>query len=185
MEEEKQFENQQLEKKQTGKNIMRGIKLAEVVLNCGAVGEKLERAVKLLRLVSGKQPIRTLSKHRIPGFGIRPGLEVGCKVTLRGRAALDLLKKLLEALNNQLNLKQVGPGKVSFGIHEYIEVPGLQFQRDMGIMGFDVNLNLMRAGKRVSLKKIKHARIPTRHRITKEETIKFMEENFNTKIKEK
>jgi len=161
---------------------MKNIKLAEVVLNCGATGEKLERSVKLLRLISSKEPKRTLSKRRIPGFGIRPGIDVGCKVTLRGKEAEELVKRLLQAINNQLKWKQVGQGKVSFGIHEYIEVPDLQFQRDIGILGFDVNINLTRPGRRVSLRKIKRAKIPTRHRISKEETIKFMEEKFNVKV---
>jgi large subunit ribosomal protein L5 len=169
-------------KQEVKENRMRNIKLAEVVLNCGATGEKLERSVKLLKFVSGKQPIKTLSKRRIPSFGIRPGLEVGCKVTLRGKSALDLIKRLLESINNQLKVKQIGPGKISFGVHEYIQVPGLQFQRDIGIMGFDVNINLMRTGKRVSSRKIKRGRIPARHKISKEETIKFMEKNFNTSI---
>lgn len=168
--------------KEVKENKMRKIKLAELVLNCGATGEKLEHSIKLLRFVSGKNPIKTLSKHRIPGFGIRPGLEIGCKVTLCGKEAVELIKRLLEAVDHQLKSKQIGPGKVSFGIHEYIEIPGLQFQRDIGMLGFDVNINLMRAGRRVKLKKIKRGKIPARHKITKEETQKFMEENFETKI---
>ena len=49
-------------------------------------------------------------------------------------------------------------------------------------MGFDVTIVFRRMGKRVVLKKIKRGRIPVRHRISKEEIIKFMEEKFNTRF---
>jgi large subunit ribosomal protein L5 len=163
-------------------NLMRGIRLSEMVLSCGGVGEKLERAVKLLKIISGREPIKTLSKRRIPTFGIRPGLEIGCKVTLKGKNAEALLKRLLEAVGNQLTENQIGQGQLNFGIHEYIEIPGIQFQRDIGIMGFDIAVNLARAGSRIGERKSKKGRVPLRHRISKEETRGFMETRFNTKI---
>lgn len=163
-------------------NIMRKIVIEKLVLSCGAVGEKLERSMKLLKFLTDEEPVKTITKKRMPSFNIRPGLAIGCKVTLRGKKAVEMLKKLLEVSNNQLKKKQIGEGVVNFGIHEYIEISGIQFQREIGILGFDASLSLRRAGFNIKLKKIKQGKIPLRHKITKEETIKFMQENFNTKI---
>lgn len=163
------------------KNKMRNIRVKEIILNCGAVGEKLERSMKLLELISGMKPIKTKSRKRIPGFGIRPGLEIGCKVTLRGRKAIELLKKLFES-NRELKEKQFGEGYVNFSIEEYITIPGFEFKRDIGILGFNVSVNLYRAGLNVEKRRIKSDRIPKRHKISKEETIKFMKDNFDILI---
>ena len=163
-------------------NSSRRIRISSVVLNCGALAEKLEKAMKLLELVSGLKPIKTKSRKRIPGFGIRPGLEIGCKVTIKGNKSSDLLKRLLTAVSNQLNKKQIGNGNLSFGIHEYIEIPGIQFQRAIGIMGFDVSVNFQRQGYSIERRKHARSKVPLRHKVTKQETIKFMEENFNIKI---
>lgn len=167
------------EKKQ---NLMRNIKISEMILNCGALDEKLERSIKLLKIISGKEPKKTLAKKRIPAFGLRQGLDVGCKVTLRGNDAQALLKRLLEAVGNTLNEKQFGKGQLSFGIHEYIEIPGMQFYREIGITGFDVSVNLARAGSKIAERKRKKGHVPLRHRISKQETEMFMQEKFNTKI---
>lgn len=165
-------------------NPMRNIRMAELTLNCGATGEKLERAIKLLRMMTSKEPVKTLSKRRIPSFDIRPGLQIGCKVTLRGKEAETLLRRLLEAIGNQLSSRQVGQGQLSFGIHEYIEIPGVQFSREIGILGFDVSVNLARAGSKIAKRKSRKGHIPLRHKITKEETEMFMQTKFNTKILE-
>jgi len=164
--------------------IMKELRLSKVVLNCGAKGEKLERATKLLKLITGSEPKHTKSKVRIPAFGIRPGLEIGCKVTLRGKKAFDMAKKLLEAVDNRLNKKNIGKGFVNFGIREYIEIPGITFQRDIGILGLDVSIVLERPGFSIKRKKSKR-KIPARHKIGREETAAFMEKYFNVKIEAK
>ncbi len=161
---------------------MRDVKMEKLVLNCGGVGEKLERSVKLLKYLSNKEPIVTLSRKRIPTFGTRKGLEIGCKVTLRGKGAEELVTRLLAAIGNKLSKGQIGSGTVSFGIHEYIEIPSIQFQREIGILGFDASITLGRAGFCVSKRKHAMAKIPPRHRITKEETANFMIQKFNTSI---
>ena len=165
-------------------NKMRQIKIEKLVLSCGAVGEKLDRSMKLLKFLTGKEPIRTITTKRMPAFSIRPGLQIGCKVTLRGPQVSEILRRMLEVNDNNLTKKQVGNGVVNFGIHEYIEIPGIQFQREIGILGFDGSLSLKRAGFNVKLRKIKRGSIPARHKITKEETAKFMEDNFKVKITE-
>jgi large subunit ribosomal protein L5 len=166
-------------------NSMREIKIEKVVLNCGGIGDKLDKSAKLLKMITGKNAVRTTSNKRIPDFGVRPGLEIGCKITLTGKEAIDLLKKLMQAKNNSFLKRQFNEGTFSFGIPEYIEIPGVNFQREIGMLGLDVNVKFKRAGFSIDKKKIKSGKIPNRHKISKEETIEFMEKNFQIKLTEK
>jgi len=162
-------------------NPMRQIKIEKVVLNVGGIGENLERGMRLLKLLSGKKPSKTVARKRIPALGVRPGLEVGGVVTIRKNPE-ELLKRMLIAIDNVLKKRQISTDNFSFGIKEYLEIPGVEYQRDIGILGLDVIVVFKRSGRRVRLRKIKRGRIPQRHRIPKEEIIKFMEDTFQTKF---
>ncbi|NCN52003.1 50S ribosomal protein L5 [archaeon] len=163
-------------------NKMREIKIEKVVLNIGGTGDYLNKGHKLLEIITNKKPSKTTSRKRIPGFGVRPGLEVGTVVTIR-KGAEEILKKMLSAIENTIKKRQVSENNFSFGIHEYIEIPGMEYHRDIGIMGLDVTVVFKRSGRRVRLKKIKGGKIPKRQVITKEEIIKFMKNKFQTRFK--
>ena len=94
------------EEKTSKANKMEEFKLEKVILNIGAVGEDLNKGMILLEKVASKKPVKVRATKRIPTWSVRPGLEVGAKVTLRGDAAKEILKKLLPALDNQLKEKQ-------------------------------------------------------------------------------
>ena len=163
-------------------NSMRKIKIEKIVLSVGGTAEELAKGVKLLKLLTKRTPAKMMSHKRIPSFGVRPRLEVGAVITIRKNISEEL-KKMLTAIENKLRKKQVSENNFSFGVKEYIEVPGMEYQRDLGIMGFDVTVVFKRAGRRVKLRKIKQGRVPARQRISKEEIIKFMEDNFNTEFR--
>jgi large subunit ribosomal protein L5 len=163
-------------------NLMREIKIEKVVLNVGGVGEDLEKGVKLLKVLSGKKPTKTRSNKRIPTWNIRPGLEVGAVVTLR-KGYEELLMKVLAAEEGNLKKKQVSENNFSFGIKDYLEVPGMEYQREIGIMGLDITLVFKRTGRRVKLRKIKKGKVPKRQFISQEEIIKFMEKNYSVQFK--
>lgn len=171
----------QIEKNQ---NPMRKIKLEKVVLSCGAKSPELEKSIRLLEMLSGMkaQIIKSGPKTRIPDFGVRPGLEVGTRVTLRGKGALEILKKLLGAIDNTLSKKQITRNTFSFGIKEYIEIPGAEYKREIGIRGLNVTATFIRAGARVKRKKIKSGKLPKKQHLSKEEITNFMEENFATEV---
>jgi len=162
-------------------NVMRTIKIEKVILGVGGTGDSLEKGIKIIERISLKKAVRRKSKKRIPSLSVRPGLEVGAIVTLRKNPE-EMLKRLLVAKENTLRKKQMSENTFSFGIKEYIEIPGMEYQRDIGIIGFDVIVTLKRAGKRVGIRKIKGGKVPLRQKITKEEIIKFMEENFQTRF---
>ena len=162
-------------------NPMREIKLDKVVLNIAGVADKLDKGVILLEAVSGKKAIRVKATKRIPTWNVRPGLEVGTKVTLRGTDALAMIKKLLPAIDNSLKEKQIQDNCFSFGIHEYIEIPGVEYIREVGIMGFEVTVVFARAGKVVEKKKVKRGK-SRRLTVSREEIEGFVIERFGTEI---
>jgi len=162
-------------------NIMRIPRIERVVLNVGGVAEKLDKGVILLEKLTGKKAVRVVARKRIPTWNVRPGLEVGTKVTLRGKEAEEIIKKILPAINNTIKERQIRPNFVSFGIKEYIEIPGMEYIREVGIMGFEATIVFVRAGKRVGLRKIKMGKT-RRQEVTIEEITKIMEEKFETKI---
>lgn len=165
-------------------NPMREVKLEKVVLSCGAVGPDLEKSKKLLEMLSGKKAyiIKAGPKRRIPNFNVKPNLPLGTSVTLRKKEAFETLKKLLGAVDNEIKKKQIAENSFSFGIKEYIEIPGTEYKRDIGIRGLNVTACFIRAGVRVKRKKIKRGGVPAKQYVTKDEIIKFMEENFNTEF---
>tara|TARA_Y100000310_G_scaffold273050_1_gene288316 strand:- start:138 stop:656 length:519 start_codon:yes stop_codon:yes gene_type:complete len=171
-----------MEKETNKENIMRKIKIEKVVLSVGGIGDELEKGYKLLEFITNKKPTKTKSKKRIPSLGVRPGLEIGAVVTLRKNLD-EFIKRMLSTIDNQLKKKQMSVNNFSFGIKEYIEIPGMEYQRDIGIRGFDITIVFKRTGRRVSLKKAKKGKIPKRQHITKEEIIKFMEDNFQVEFR--
>ena len=162
-------------------NLLREIKIEKIVFSIGGTGDYLEKGFKLLQLLSGKKPAKMKTRKRIPSLGIRPGLEIGAVVTIR-KNINEILGKILAAEDNTLKKKQISENNFSFGVKEYIEIPGMEYQRDIGIIGFDVTVVFKRAGRRVKLKKIKRGKIPKRQIISPQEIIKFMEDNFQTRF---
>ena len=96
-----------------------------------------------------------------------------------------MLPKLLEAVDNKLSARQFDDnGNIAFGIHEYIEIPGIKYDPKIGIMGLEVCITLERPGYRIKRRKLLTRKIPSRHRITKKESVDFMTASFNTKVEE-
>jgi large subunit ribosomal protein L5 len=168
-------------KKTDKKNPMRKVKIEKVVLSIGGTAEDLEKGIKLLKILTERNPARMKSRKRIPSLGVRPKLEVGAVVTIRKKPE-ELLRRLLSTRDNTLKKSQISENNFSFGVEEYIEIPGTEYQRDIGIRGLDVTVVFKRTGRRVKLRKAKRGKVPKRQNIPKEEIIKFMEENFQTQF---
>jgi large subunit ribosomal protein L5 len=163
------------------KNPTREIKIEKIVLSIGGTGEDLEKGVNLLQTLTQRKPSRIKTRRRIPSLNVRPGLEVGAVVTLRKNIG-EVLNRMLATIDNKLKKKQISSNNFSFGIHEYIEIPGMEFIREIGIRGLDVTVVFKRAGRRVKLRKVKRGKFSQRQVTSKEEIIKFMEDKFNTKF---
>ena len=166
---------------------MKEISVDKITLNIGAGKDqaKLEKGIKLINNIAGRAPVKTFTRKRIQEWGLRPGLPIGCKLTLRKSIALELLKKLLDAKDNTLQSSNFdNEGNISFGIHEYIDVPGIKYDPDIGIMGFQVCITLKRKGFRIKSRALKKHAIPKKHRIRKVEALDFMKNAFNLSVGE-
>ncbi|OIO66311.1 50S ribosomal protein L5 [Candidatus Woesearchaeota archaeon CG_4_10_14_0_2_um_filter_57_5] len=163
---------------------MKNIRIEKLTLNVGAGKNQqvLEKGLKLIESIAGVPPVKTITQKRIQAWGLRPGLPIGCKITLRGEKAAELLPRLLAAKEKTLRSSQMGPGNVSFGIHEYIDVPGVNYDPDIGIMGFEVCVTLERPGYGVKRRRAHRAKVGNKHLITKEDTVAYMKETYQVQV---
>jgi len=169
------------------KNAMQKPRIDKVVLNIGvgSSGEELGRAEKLLRKLTNRTPIRTTSKHKIPAWNIRKREPIGCKVTLRGKDAVEILKRGLYAKDNRLGANNFDDaGNVAFGVQEYIDIKDIKYDPEIGIYGLNFNVTLERPGYRVKRRRLAKAKVPKKHNVKKEEAIGFMKENFGVEIEQ-
>jgi large subunit ribosomal protein L5 len=165
-------------------NIMKNIRIEKVTLNigCGKDQTRLEKAVKLLKNITGIDPVKTITQKRIPEWGLRPGLPVGCKITIRKQQAKELIIRVLKAKDNILKESSFGnAGTISFGLEEYIDIPEVKYDPEIGIMGLEVCITLERPGFRIKKRKISTKKIPKKHNITKEEAMEYMKKEFGIK----
>ncbi|BDH79746.1 MAG TPA: 50S ribosomal protein L5 [Methanothermobacter sp.] len=166
-------------------NPMERVRIAKATLNIGVGegGERLARAEKLLETMTGQKPVKTISKVTNPEFGIRKKQPIGCKVTLRGEKAEEIIRKFLDGIGNKIKASQFDDqGNVSMGIEEHIDMPGMKYDPDIGIFGMDLSITFEKPGYRISRRRIQKRKVPRKHRVTREEAIKFMKEKFNVKI---
>ncbi|MDK2876376.1 MAG: hypothetical protein PWQ22_786 [Archaeoglobaceae archaeon] len=158
-------------------NPMREILLEKVVINLGIgeSGERLQKAEKMLSELVSQKPATTIAKKTIKNFGIRKKEKIGLKVTLRGEKAMEFLKRALKVKEMKLSKRSINAGNFSFGIAEHIDLPGVEYDPDIGVFGMDVCVSLKRRGYRVAERRIRNSKVGSSHRITKEETIQWLE----------
>lgn len=165
-------------------NPMRKIRIEKVTINIGIgqPGPEVENAKKILERITGKKAVFTKTKRRTT-FGVAKGRNIGVKVTLRKNEANIILKRLLGAKDNKLNEGNFDDnGNFSFGIEEYINIPGVKYDPDVGIIGMDVCVTLERPGYRIKRRSLKRSKIGKRHRITKAEAIEFAKNVLNVEV---
>lgn len=168
-------------------NLMKEIKVEKITLNIGTGKDqtKLEKGIKLIKNLTGINPIKTVTKKRIPSWGLRPGLPIGCKLTLRKDAAIKTITRLLAARDNILQESQFDEnGSIAFGIPEYIDIPETKYDPEIGMMGLEVCITLERNGFRIKRRKIQKRKISKKHAISKQEAIEFMKNKFKVQIGE-
>jgi large subunit ribosomal protein L5 len=166
-------------------NAMQKVNIEKLTLKIGAGKEqtKLEKGVVLIKKITGRDPVKTITNKRIPAWGVRPGLPIGCMITLRKQPAKELLLRLLKAKENKLKESQFdNSGNVSFGIHEYIDIPGVNYDPTIGVLGLQVCLTLEKPGYRIKKRKIKNKKLPKKHTVTKQEAMEFIKNDFKVEV---
>ena len=170
---------------QQTQNSMKKISLAKVVLNMGIgkSGDPIEIGKKTLTQITGKKPNERNAKKSQRDWGVRKGEPIGVAVTVRGNDATKLLKRLLVAKDNQIEERIFdNEGNLSFGIKEYIDIPEIKYDPNIGILGLEVSVSLARPGFNIKLRSRRKTKVGKNHRIAKNDAIKFLTEEFGVKI---
>ena len=136
-----------MKKKFGYKNVM---EIDKIVVNMG-VGEAkdnaklLDSAVPDLEKITGQHVVTTKAKKAVANFKIREGMQIGCKVTLRGDKMYDFLDRLVNlALPRVRDFRGVsansfdGRGNYALGIKEQIIFPEIEYDKIDKIRGMDV-----------------------------------------------
>jgi len=166
---------------QQTQNLMKKIFLNKVVLNMGVgkSGDPIEIGKKTLVQITGKKPNARNAKKAQRDWGVRKNEPIGVAVTVRGDDATELLKKLLEAKDNQISKRAFdNEGNFSFGIKEHIDIPGVKYDPNIGILGLEVSASLSRPGFNIKLRSKHKARIGKNHRKQKMMQLNFILKNL-------
>jgi large subunit ribosomal protein L5 len=168
-------------------DVMRQPKIAKVVVNIGVgeAGERLNKALKVLNMVTKQKPVTTIAKVTNRDLGVRAGMPIGCKVTLRGARAEEFLKRALIIREYRIATYSFDKeGNMSFGISDYTDFEGMKYDPEIGIFGMDVNVVFKRPGFRVAKRRIMTCKIPKKHRMTRDEAMSFMREQYKVEVVE-
>jgi len=166
-------------------NPMREIEIDKVTVHIGVgeSGQRLVDAEKILDTITGQKCVRTISKSRIPTFGIRMGEPIGCKVTLRRDGARAFIDAALSIIDYKLYQSQFdNTGNVSFGIEEHTDFPDMSYDPNIGIFGMDVCMTFKRPGYRIGRRHIRKNKVSQKHRLTASDTLAWMCDRYNIEV---
>ncbi len=139
-----------LMKKFEYKSVMQIPKLDKVVINIG-LGEAKENskaidyAMNDLALITGQKPVVTKAKKSVAQFKVREGMNIGCKVTLRGAKMYEFVDRLFNAaLPRVRDFRGINPnsfdgrGNYSLGIKEQLIFPEIDYDKIDKLRGMDI-----------------------------------------------
>lgn len=125
-------------------------KLEKIIINMG-VGEArenakvLDGAVRDMSIISGQKPVVTKAKKSIANFKLREGMNIGCKVTLRGDRMYEFTDRLVNiVLPRVRDFRGVkansfdGRGNYTMGIKEQLIFPEIEYDKVDKIRGMDI-----------------------------------------------
>lgn len=133
------------------RNLWQAPRLEKVSLNIGISAkreggqEALEAATRELTRIAGQRAVVTRAKRSIAAFGVRQGMPVGVRVTLRGDRMWEFVDRLISiSLPRIRDFRGIprnsfdGRGSYSFGIDDQLIFPELGYddvdkQRGMSI----------------------------------------------------
>ncbi|MGH7482983.1 MAG: 50S ribosomal protein L5 [Longimicrobiales bacterium] len=125
-------------------------RLEKIVINVG-MGEAaktpklLDSVAAELGQITGQKPVVTRAKKAISNFGLRAGMPIGVKVTLRRERMYEFLDRLLNvALPRVRDFRGVptrafdGRGNFTLGVKEQMIFPEIDYDRVEKIHGMDI-----------------------------------------------
>jgi len=106
--------------------------------------KRLEDAQRDMALVTGQKAAVTRARQSVSNFKLRQGMEIGCKVTLRGTRMYEFLDRLMNvAMPRIRDFRGVGTGfdhagNYNLGIRDIsifpeVDIDSLQFQQGLNV----------------------------------------------------
>ena len=139
-----------LMKKYGYKSIMQVPKLVKIVVNTGLGDIKdnqksMQTVEKELAQITGQKAVYRKATKSVANFKLREGMNIGLKVTLRGRRMYDFYDKLVSiALPRVRDFRGVsdkafdGRGNYALGLKEQLIFPEITYDQVEKIRGIDV-----------------------------------------------
>lgn len=173
------------DKKEEKKPIQPRIAKVTVNIGVGEAGEKLKKAESVLQSVTKQRPVQTISKTTNKDWAIRENMPLGCKVTLRKKAAEKFLADALKIRENKISEYSFDDqGNFSFGVPDHTLFEGQKYDPNVGIFGMDICVTVENPGYRIKHRRVDRRKIPQRHLLTREATMKFLTEAFHVEVVE-
>ena len=139
-----------LQEKMKYKSSMEVPSITKITINVGlgqAVKDKkvVERAVGDIEKIAGQKVVITKAKKSIANFGLREGMPIGCKVTLRKDKMYEFFDRLITIAIPRIrdfrgfSRKSFdGRGNYTLGIKEQIIFPEIDYEKIDSIRGLDI-----------------------------------------------
>ncbi|VAX41378.1 LSU ribosomal protein L5p (L11e) [hydrothermal vent metagenome] len=138
-------------KKELGRDNAHAIpKLTKVIVSMGLGRASQDRklidmAQKDLSLLTGQWPQRTRARKSVAAFKLREGMEVGCRVTLRGKRMYEFVDRLIAlALPRVRDFRGLNPksfdgrGNYSMGLSEQLVFPEIDADKSQFTQGMNI-----------------------------------------------
>lgn len=148
-------------------NIMAVPKILKVAVNVGISGvskdEKLQEFIaKDLAIITGQKPVATRAKKAISAFKTREGMEIGLKITLRGKKMFDFVSRLVNVVLPRtrdfrgLSSKSIDKGgNLTIGIKEHMIFPEISPEEIKRNFGMEITIVTNSKSKEESLELFK------------------------------
>lgn len=132
------------------KSVMQIPKLEKIVLNMGVSDARdnskaVENAARDLGIITGQKAVITKAKKSIANFKLREGMNIGCKVTLRGDKMYEFLDRFINIavprVRDFRGLSQNsfdGRGNYALGMKEQLIFPEIDYDKIDKIRGMDI-----------------------------------------------
>ncbi|MDO4744577.1 MAG: 50S ribosomal protein L5, partial [Clostridia bacterium] len=105
----------------------------------------VESAANDLGLITGQKPVITKARKSVATFKVREGMNIGCKVTLRGSKMYEFVDRLFNAaLPRVRDFRGINPnsfdgrGNYALGIKEQLIFPEIDYDKIDKIRGMDI-----------------------------------------------
>jgi len=127
-------------------------RLEKIVVSMGlgkSIGERkrLDEAIEHLAQITGQKPQIMLAKKAVSGFRLREGMEIGARVTLRGKRMYEFLDRLVTlALPRVRDFRGLNPkgfdgrGNYNMGLNEQLVFPEISPDKVNFTQGMNITM---------------------------------------------